>query len=193
MSGKSEKKAEVPPPEGLVYGMEFISIEEENELVEQFKELPFKEFLYQGYRAKRRVLTFGYAYDFTTNEFSKTTPIPDFLLPFRDRAAAFASMPPGKLKEALLTEYTPGTPIGWHRDLPMFDTILGISLSSSCIMRFKPYKKEGDVFSIELEPRSIYIMKGKARWSYQHSIPPVKSLRYSITFRSFRSDIDKDL
>lgn len=187
------KNTAVSPPEGLLYQSDFISTEEEIELIAQIKKLTFRPFIYQGFEAKRRIVTYGYLYDFSTREFSEAAPIPDFLMNVREKSAAFASMSQGSLKEALLTEYTPGAPIGWHRDLPIFDTVIGISLFSECLMKFKPYKKEGQIYSIQLEPRSIYVMRGAARWSWQHSIPPVKNLRYSITFRSFRGDIEKTI
>jgi len=180
-------KKDVAPPDGLVYRPDFISLQEESSLVKYIQKLTLNNFIFQGFTAKRRIASFGFKYDFTTNSLSETAPIPDFLLPFRDKAAEFALMDPLDLKTALITEYPPGAPIGWHRDLHMFETIIGISLLSSCTMKFKPYKKEGDVYSIELEPRSIYIMRGVSRWQYQHSIPPLKALRYSITFRSLRS------
>jgi alkylated DNA repair dioxygenase AlkB len=88
--------------------------------------------------------------------------------------------------EGMVTEYSPGAPIGWHRDAPQFGTVIGISLGSTSRMRFKPYKAEGKPVGLTLEPRSIYLMRGPARWKFQHSIPPVKELRYSITFRTLR-------
>jgi alkylated DNA repair dioxygenase AlkB len=92
----------------------------------------------------------------------------------------------------MVTEYSVGTPIGWHRDSPQFGTIIGISLRSSSRLRLKPYQRlplkpnqgEDKIVSVLLEPRSIYIMRGEARWNFQHSIPAVKELRYSITLRS---------
>jgi alkylated DNA repair dioxygenase AlkB len=129
---------------------------------------------------------YGYAYDFSSRQARGTWAIPDFLHPLRDRAAAFAQVAPDEIVEAVVTEYPAGAPIGWHRDVPQFGTIIGISLASSSRMRLKPYKKEGKVFSVILEPGSIYLMRGPARWQYQHSIPPVKQLRYSITFRTLR-------
>ncbi len=186
MSEKIDKKT-VPPPDGLIYGTEFITVQEESSLLEYIQGLTLNQFIYQGFTARRRIASFGFLYDFTTRKFSEGSRIPDFLLPVRGKAAEFASLPPADLKEVLITEYPPGAPIGWHRDLHMFEVIIGISLLSSCIMKFKPYKKEGAIYSIQLEPRSVYIMKGTSRWGYQHSIPPVKNLRYSITFRSIRS------
>jgi alkylated DNA repair dioxygenase AlkB len=112
--------------------------------------------------------------------------LPEFLLPLRDRSAAFADFPPDSLVEAVITEYPPGAPIGWHRDVPQFEVIIGISLAAPCRMRLKPYRAEGKLVSVILEPRSLYIMSGPARWKFQHSIPAVEALRYSITFRTLR-------
>jgi alkylated DNA repair dioxygenase AlkB len=118
--------------------------------------------------------------------------IPEFLRSIRDRAAAVAGMPAEEIVQAMVTEYSVGTPIGWHRDSPQFGTIIGISLRSSSRLRLKPYLKpnvnpkygEGKIVSVLLEPRSIYVMRDEARWNFQHSIPAVKELRYSITLRS---------
>jgi alkylated DNA repair dioxygenase AlkB len=89
-----------------------------------------------------------------------------------------------EIVEAVVTEYPPGAPIGWHRDVPQFDAIIGISVAGSCRMRLKPYKDKCRITAVTLEPRSVYAMRGIARWHYQHSIPPVKELRYSVTFRT---------
>jgi alkylated DNA repair dioxygenase AlkB len=102
----------------------------------------------------------------------------------RERAAAFAGVKAEEIVQAMITEYSTGTPIGWHRDRPQFGTIVGISLVSACRMRLKPYKGDGKIVSLILEPRSIYAMQGTARWNFVHSIPAVEKLRYSITFRT---------
>jgi alkylated DNA repair dioxygenase AlkB len=101
--------------------------------------------------------------------------------------ANFAGLPEHELVEAILTEYSPGAPIGWHRDVAQFDVVIGVSLAASCRMRLKPYKADGKILSVILEPRSAYIMRGAVRWNFQHSISPVSQLRYSITFRSLRN------
>jgi alkylated DNA repair dioxygenase AlkB len=176
----------VAPPEGFVYQPDFLAPEEEEQLLRIIRQLDFHPFDFHGYLAKRRIVEYGYAYDFSSRQARGTWAIPDFLHPLRDRAAAFAQVAPDEIVEAVVTEYPAGAPIGWHRDVPQFGTIIGISLASSSRMRLKPYKKEGKVFSVILEPGSIYLMRGPARWQYQHSIPPVKQLRYSITFRTLR-------
>jgi alkylated DNA repair dioxygenase AlkB len=115
---------------------------------------------------------------------SKVRPIPDYLLSIRERAAIVAGVKAEEIVQALVTEYTPGTPIGWHRDRPQFGTIVGVSLASACRLRLKAYQGEAKIISVRLEPRSIYVMQGVARSGFVHSIPAVEKLRYSITFRT---------
>ena len=174
-------------PEGLLYQPDFLSSAEEADLIRIFRELPFQAFDFHGYTAKRRVLEFGLEYDFTTRRATPTQNFPEFLSSVRERAAQFAGVSAADLVEGMVTEYSPGAPIGWHRDAPQFGTIIGISLASTSRMRFKPYKTEGKPVALTLGPRSIYLMRGPARWKFQHSIPAVKELRYSITFRTLRS------
>ena len=178
-------------PEGLLYQPDFLSEAEESDLVRIFRGLPFQAFDFHGYTARRRVLEFGLEYDFTTRIATPTQKFPEYLSPIRERAARFAGVSAADLVEGMVTEYSPGAPIGWHRDAPQFGTIIGISLASTSRMRFKPYKAEGKPVALTLEPRSIYVMRGPARWKFQHSIPPVKELRYSITFRTLRGRENK--
>lgn len=174
-------------PEGFLHQSDFLTGSEEAGLLSVIPMLDFAAFDFHGYTARRRVVEYGLEYDFSTRRATATTPLPDFLAPVRDRAANFAGLPQDELVEAIVTEYSPGTPIGWHRDAPQFGTIIGISLAGSARMRFKPYKAEGKIVSVALEPRSIYVIRGPARWKFQHSIPAVKELRYSITFRTLRA------
>lgn len=174
-------------PEGFSYFPDFLSEIEEAELLRHIEPLEFAPFEFHGYFGKRRIVAYGWDYDFGSRQASVTAPMPDFLLPIRDRAAATAQLAADALVEAMVTEYSPGAPIGWHRDVPQFETILGISLASSCRMRLKPYRAEGKIVSVMLEPRSLYIISGDARWKFQHSIPAVEKLRYSITFRTLRA------
>jgi alkylated DNA repair dioxygenase AlkB len=173
-------------PEGFVYQPEFISLAEEATLVSGLRQLRFHPFQYQGYTAKRNVIEYGYEYDYSVNKTSSAPAIPEFLEWLRRRAAEFARVHSDELIECVVHEYRPGAPIGWHRDVPQFEIVTGISLLNACRMRFRPYQRKGRILSIELEPRSAYIMRGEARWKYQHSIPPVESLRYSITLRTLR-------
>jgi alkylated DNA repair dioxygenase AlkB len=182
-----EKMARNDLPQGFFYRPEFISVQEEEELLTHFQELDFKAFDFHGYVAKRRVIEYGFEYDFGSRRTNITHSIPEFLNPYKLRAAAWAAFPTDELVEAIVTEYPPGAPIGWHRDAPQFEAIVGISLKSCCRLRFKPYKTNGATVSVMVEPRSIYLISKAARTQYQHSIPAARSLRYSITFRSLRT------
>jgi alkylated DNA repair dioxygenase AlkB len=176
-------------PEGLTYRPEFVSLVEERELVRHFESLPFREFEFQGYVGKRRVVSFGWQYDFNTRELRKTEDIPCFLLPSRERAAMFAGLAPSELQHVLLTEYAPGAAIGWHKDKAVFGEVVGISLLSPCVFRLR--RKTGsrwDRASFVAEPRSAYLLRGPSRTEWQHSIPGVEALRYSITFRNLRAN-----
>jgi alkylated DNA repair dioxygenase AlkB len=174
-------------PEGFVYEPEVISRDLESQLLGQFQTLPFKEFQFHGYVGKRRVVSYGWQYDFNEARLRKTEDIPEWLFPVREIAARFASLAPTDLHHILVTEYSPGSAIGWHRDKAVFDDVIGISLLSACNFRLR--RKVGTKWeraSIIAEPRSAYLMRGPSRTEWEHSIPAVDSLRYSITFRNFR-------
>jgi alkylated DNA repair dioxygenase AlkB len=175
-----------PLPEGFLYQPEFISADDEAQLLHAIKALRFEAFQFQGYVARRRIVEYGFEYDFSTRRASAAPEIPEFLRSLQHQAATLANLPPNDIVEAVVTEYPPGAPIGWHRDVPQFEVIIGISFASSCRMRLKPYRREGSIVSVLLEPRSAYVMRGPARWKFQHSIPPVKDFRYSVTFRTLR-------
>jgi alkylated DNA repair dioxygenase AlkB len=175
-------------PDGFRYQADLISAEEERALVERLAELPFKEFEFQGYRGKRRVVSFGWQYDFTHARLQRVEDMPEFLLPLRNRAAAFAGLDADELQHVLLTEYGPGAPIGWHRDRGVFAEVVGISLLSACTFRLR--RRAGEKWeraSLVLEPRSAYLLGGPVRTEWEHSIPPVERLRYSITFRNLKA------
>ncbi len=181
-------RASAALPEGFAYRPDFLAPAEERELVERFAGLPFKEFDFHGYLGKRRVLSFGWKYDFSARELRKADDMPAYLLPLRERAAAFAGIAPPDLQQVLLTEYAAGAGIGWHRDKAVFGEVVGISLVSPCTFRLR--RKHGDSWeraSLVAEPRSSYLLKGPARTEWEHSIPAVDNLRYSITFRNLRS------
>jgi alkylated DNA repair dioxygenase AlkB len=174
-------------PEGFAYRAELISAEEEADLLAHVRELPFREFEFQKYRGKRRVVSFGLHYSFAESKLEPALAIPDFLLAAREKAAHFAGLPAEDLPHVLITEYSVGAPIGWHKDRPVFEDVIGVSLLSACRFRFR--RKAGAKWeraAIVLEPRSAYLMRGAARWEWEHSIPEAESLRYSITFRSLR-------
>ena len=157
-------------------------------LLQDIESLPFAAVEFRGFVAKRRAVHFGVGYDFDDHDVTPAPGIPGFLLPIRERAAAIADERADAFTEALVMEYPAGSVIGWHRDAPKFGpTVLGVSLCGAARMRFK-HTRDGRIerASIVLEPRSAYALKGDARAKWQHSIPAVRSLRYSITFRSVR-------
>ncbi|HEX5807023.1 MAG TPA: alpha-ketoglutarate-dependent dioxygenase AlkB [Anaerolineales bacterium] len=182
------KKSQSPAPEGFRYQADVLSLEEEHALVERVSALPLKEFEFHGYIGKRRTISFGWHYDFGDSRLKQAQEMPEFLLPVRARAASFAGLTADDLPHVLVTEYGPGAAIGWHRDKGVFDEVVGISLLSPCNFRFR--RKQGaawERYSLTVEPRSAYLLSGESRTLWEHSIPGVDTLRYSITFRSLRS------
>jgi alkylated DNA repair dioxygenase AlkB len=177
-------------PEGLRYRRELISGAEERKLLAHVRGLPFREFEFHGYTGKRRVVSFGWHYDFTGRRLRKADPIPAYLLPLREQAADFAGMKPEELQHVLVIEYGPGAGIGWHRDKAVFGEVVGISLLSPCVLRFRRAvsKKSWERMNLSAEPRSAYHLSGPARYEWEHSILRVDSLRYSITFRNVLED-----
>lgn len=132
-------------------------------------------------------MSFGLDYDFSSNELAPAAELPGFLDALRTRAAGWLGVASDRIRHALVSEYQPGTALGWHRDVPQFELVCGISLASSCRMRFRPFPPRKDrksALALELAPRSAYVLRGDARWRWQHSIAPTRTLRYSITFRT---------
>lgn len=175
-------------PEGMAYRPEFLSPDEEVSLAAWLGALPFQPFQFRGFEGLRRVVSFGWQYDFNRSHLLKADDIPAELLPVRARAAELAGHRPQDLQQVLLNEYRPGAPIGWHRDRPVFAEVVGISLLSPCVLRLRRRVGEGfERSALTLAPRSAYLLSGPARSEWEHSIPPAAALRYSITFRNFRS------
>ncbi|MGE5815494.1 MAG: alpha-ketoglutarate-dependent dioxygenase AlkB [Acidobacteriota bacterium] len=181
-------------PDGFHYRLDFISAGEEASLAESIERLEFATFDMRGVTARRRVAFFGASYDAAAGV---TPEIPSFLLPLRDRLASWAGIGSNAFAMALINEYPRGAPIGWHRDAPQYGIVAGVSLLSACRMRLRPYVSPGQrgagqrsrrtaTHEIVLERRSAYLMTGSARSGYEHHIPAVPSLRYSITFRTLR-------
>ena len=174
-------------PEGLVYRPELISVDEEAALLDILESLRFDPIVIKGQAARRTARHFGLDYDYEARTPKPGEEIPDWLQPVRARAAELAGHDPEELVEILVQRYPPGSTIGWHRDAPAFGTVIGVSLAGSSRLRFQRGKgEERRVWEVLLEPRSGYVLAGKARTSWQHSIPPTKELRYSITFRTLR-------
>src|SRR5690349_4602888 len=177
-------------PEGFAYHPEFLSRQEETSLVARLEALPFAPFQFHGFEGNRRVVSFGWRYDFNEGGLQRAEPMPDWLAPLAGRAAAFAGVPAEAIAHALLNEYAPGAGIGWHRDRPQFEDVVGVSLLSPCRFRLRLRRAEGGWrrAALTIEPRSAYLLRGPARRDWEHSIPPLQTLRYSITFRTFRPD-----
>jgi alkylated DNA repair dioxygenase AlkB len=181
-----------PPalPAGMRYETEFLSREEEQHWIAFAQSLPLAEMNYKGYMAKRRVLSFGGKYDYVANRLNEGPPIPPAIEPLREKVARWLAVQPDAFTQVLVAEYREGTPLGWHRDVPDFEDVVGVSLLAEAVMRFRPYPpdapKKSDIIKLDVQPRSIYLLSGAARWEWQHSVAAVKMLRYSITFRTPR-------
>jgi alkylated DNA repair dioxygenase AlkB len=174
-------------PAGFQYREGICSPDEEQTLIAAIEDLPFREFEFRGFLGKRRTVSFGWRYDFTLHKVQEAEQIPRFLVPLQEQVAEFAGVKARALEHILVTEYPPGVGIGWHRDRPEFGDVIGVSLGAPCLFRFR--RKSGlrwERASSELQPRSAYLLRGPARSEWQHSIPPVDQLRYSITFRTIR-------
>ena len=174
-------------PEGFLYRTDFLSPDEEAALVGRLERLPLAPFEFGSYEGKRRVLSFGWRYSFKNHALARAEPMPEFLLGVRDRAAFFAGIAPEAFEHVLLTDYPPGAPIGWHRDRPVFERVVGISLVVPCRLRFR--RKRGATWerlAVPLAPRSAYLLSGPAREEWEHSIAPLPERRLSITFRNLR-------
>ena len=175
-------------PEGLLYREDFVTPEEERELLDLIDSLDFREVTMRGQTAKRTVRMFGLDYDYEGAELVPGDPLPQELEWLRERSAALIERDPGDLVQILVSRYPPGAGIGWHRDAPMFGSqVAGVSLRAPARMRFqRTVKDERETAAVELAPRSGYVLSGKARWSWQHSLPSGKELRYSVTFRTLK-------
>jgi alkylated DNA repair dioxygenase AlkB len=174
-------------PDGFMYQTDLIAAADEAALLERVRSLPFRDFEFHGYTGKRRVVSFGWRYDFSERVLRKADDMPPFLVALRESAARFAGMAPERLQHVLVTEYGAGAGIGWHRDKGVFGEVVGISLLAPCVFRLRRRNGEKwDRVSLTAEPRSAYLLSGAARTEWEHSIPPVESLRYSITFRNLR-------
>jgi len=178
-------------PEGFSYFEDFLSENEEQELLKTLAATAVQPFVFQGYTANRKVASFGFDYSFTNRKLSKGKDIPAEFELLVKKVAMKLELSPSDFAELLVTEYPPGSVINWHRDAPPFDMIAGISLLSDCIFRLRPQEKinqtRANVISFPVKRRSLYLIKGVARTDWQHSIVPVKETRYSITLRTLRN------
>jgi DNA oxidative demethylase len=175
-------------PAGFVYQPEFLSRTEESELLDALETQQFQEVVMHGVAAKRTVIHYGWSYGYESWQIQQAAPVPEFLHPARDKIAQWLGVPAENWEEVLVSRYPPGATIGWHRDAPMFgEKVVGLSLLAPCVMKFRRWraaKDDRDVRKHVLEPRSAYIIGGEARSRWQHHIPAVKELRYSVSFRT---------
>ena len=191
----SRPEAALNALEGLQYQPEFIDSVYETELLGWVPALPFREFEFHGYLGKRKIVSFGWRYEYSgRGELKPAEKIPDFLRDLRRRAASLARLEPAALEQVLVTEYRAGSGIGWHRDKPVFDQVVGVSLLAPCVLRFRRRVAGADDgansrwqrVNLFAQPRSAYLVTGPVRSQWEHSILRVNELRYSITFRSLR-------
>ena len=174
-------------PEGLRYQPDFIDAAIEAELIARIEALPLQPFQFGAYEGKRRVASFGFRYDYSLRKLQEAAPIPGWLTSVIRSVEEFGGLPAGSVAQVLCTEYDAGVGIGWHRDKPHFDKIFGLSLMSSCKFRFRrTIGNKWERFTLEAEPRSLYMMSGASRQIWEHSIPAVEQRRYSITFRTMK-------
>lgn len=170
---------------GLALAGDIVTPGEEAELIARIDAAGLAPFRFQGWIGKRLTASFGWTYDFDKASFTPAAPIPEWLAPLRARAAAFAGLVPEDLVQTLLIRYDPGAGIGWHRDRPVFEHVVGISLGARAVLRFRRRRAGGfDRASIDLAPRSIYHLSGEARHGWEHGIAEMAATRWSITFRS---------
>ena len=197
-AGSDSRAKGVSLPAGFRYQPELIGSADECALLTQVRALPFREFEFHGYLGKRKVVSFGWQYDYSGRELRQADDIPEFLLALRKHAALFANLAPEELQQVLVTEYGPAAGIGWHRDKPVFGEVVGISLLTPGLLRFRHQvgeklkpggrrSRQWERKNVTVERRSAYLLTGPARIVWQHSIPPVDALRYSITFRNVRT------
>jgi len=177
-------------PAGFALHPEFLSVDEETRLVALVRALPLQAAVYKGYTARRRVASYGGTFDFDAMRLRSAEPLVAALHPLRDRVAGWAGVAAAELVHTLVAEYAPGTPLGWHRDVPDFEDVFGVSLGATAVLRFRPYPpdtpRRADVRRLDVPPRSVYALRGPARWSWQYSVAPLDGWRWSITFRTAR-------
>lgn len=172
-------------PQGLRYMPEFVSPAAETELISRISELPLQPFQFGAFEGHRRVISFGFRYDYTLKRVQQAEPIPGWLEPIARSVEEFGELAPASVRQILCTEYDVGVGIGWHRDKPQFDKVFGLSLGAACKFRFRHRRGEAwERYTLDADPRSLYMMDGCSRRTWEHSIPPVRERRYSITFRT---------
>jgi alkylated DNA repair dioxygenase AlkB len=180
-----------PQPEGLRYVAGFVSPAIEQKLISEIRDLPLQPFQFGEFEGKRRVASFGFRYDYGSRQVQRADPIPVWLEETVAQVEKFGD-PATRIQQVLCTEYDVGVGIGWHRDKPHFDQVFGLSMGSKCKFRFRrPTGRTWERFTLDTEPRSLYMMSGPSRQAWEHSIPAVEAMRYSITFRTLRNGPDQ--
>jgi len=181
-----------PATEALRYQPDFISGGDERELVSRIRSLPLEPFQFGAFEGKRRVASFGWRYDYSQQQLKEAENLPPWLMPVVARVETWAGLPAGAIRQALLTEYEAGSGIGWHRDKPHFDQVFGLSLLSACKFRFRRKTAGGwERYTLQAEPRSLYLMADESRHVWEHGIPPVEMERYSVTFRTMAGEVNR--
>jgi alkylated DNA repair dioxygenase AlkB len=174
-------------PPGFRYLPDALTRAEELALVRQFESLPFRPFEFRGYLGNRRVAAYGHRYDYDARTLRAADRMPAFLQPLKEIAGHVAGLPADRFEQVLVTEYAPGAGIGWHRDRPMFEDVVGLSFLTPCLLRLRRREEASwERRAVRLEPRSAYLLRGNVRDKWQHSIAPMDVLRYSVTLRTFR-------
>jgi alkylated DNA repair dioxygenase AlkB len=172
-------------PRGFRYQEEIVTEEEEAALVASLGELNLKPFEFHGHLGNRRVVSFVLKYDYSRRAVEPDSAMPAFLDDLLLRVAEFAGFDPDAFQQVGVNEYRSGAGIGWHKDKPQFGIVVGVSLLAPATMRFR--RVDGSRWqriSHTVMPRSIYVLSGEARTEWEHSIPPLTELRYSVTFRT---------
>ena len=170
---------------GLRYSEEIITAAEQRQLVEHLDALDLAPVRFHGWTGNRRTRSFGWRYDFEDASFSRTDAFPGWLVPLREKAAAFAHLAPFEFVHALVARYDPGAGIGWHRDRDVFEDVVGISLGTPATLRFRRRTQSGfERTHLDVQPGSAYLLSGEARHQWEHRILPGEALRFSVTFRT---------
>ncbi|WP_368577416.1 alpha-ketoglutarate-dependent dioxygenase AlkB [Acinetobacter pittii] len=172
---------------GLLYQPDFLTPDEEKVLLDIIETIPLKPAQYKEFESKCRIMSFGGLYDFATHTVKPSPPIDNRLLPLRNRVANWLGINSEDIIQLLITEYVPGTQLGWHRDVPVYETIIGISLGNEAVIKFRRWPPDPitnhHIVSLKVAPRSIYKLENEARWGWQHSVPKIKAHRWAITLR----------
>jgi hypothetical protein len=177
----------MPVIEGFSYVPDIFSPSEEAGFVRRFEALPFQPFQFFGHLGNRRIVSYGFRYDYSQHALLPASPMPEFILALRNIASTFSRIPVHRFQHALVTEYAAGAGIGWHKDRPVFQDVVALSFVSPCVLRFRRRSETGWFRqSVGIAQRSGYLLQGEAREVWQHSILPMSVPRYSVTFRTFR-------